>query len=455
MISRDKEIIQVVLEISQRLRDPVHVEAFNLNDENKNSRPLFDDLRAWSGFSLTDGYPGLILLFSALRDTQLLSDEDGNIVHRYVLALKDSIESSHEYISSSFFGGVAGVCYAVQHASRGDNSYHKFLHTLHQYILLDVKNNYLAPIQQSLNDNAPSASSLWDVISGICGIGRYLLTALSFEPFIPLLNDVLSTVVKFCLPIKVDEFIVPGWFLTKDDVLNQRTYDENSIGNFNLGLAHGAPGLLAFLSFSMINGVEVSGQKEAIVQLSCWLKNKSLYHNNEIIWPYVVSFEEEVGLAPKSSAPKLSRDAWCYGVPGVARSLYIAGKALDDVSLKQFAKTAFEGVFARSRERWEIPGPGLCHGLSGLLLIAHEMCREPGCEDLKPHVDDLTRLLLEQYSAQNAFGFRDIEVIKGGGVEYVDKIGFLEGVTGVLLTLLSCSHVENNMHYASLPLLIS
>lgn len=99
---------------------------------------------------------------------------------------------------------------------------------------------------------------------------------------------------------------------------------------------------------------------------------------------------------------------------------------------------------------WGLKTPMVCHGVSGLLLTTDLMSAEPGCEALKEHIPFLKEQLFEYYHEQAPFKFYDYEYAQQKQIP-ISKAGFLEGVTGILLTLLSLDYPKLNWH---LPLLL-
>ena len=449
------QLTDIISDSCKFLCDPSKIRLFHLDKKNYNPDPVYKFSLDWDDIGLAYGYPGFILLFSALTHANIFGDTS-SITHAYILALKEALENRKNYLSSSLFSGISGISFALRMAAKNKGDYQKFLSKLDQYLLKDVRDNFIKPIRRNVSINKPSSSVLWDVISGLCGIGRYLLFALSFEPeiFRPFLTELIETILLFCRPISVGKHEVPGWFLSKDDLINHDIATSNTKGNFNLGYAHGTPGILAFLSLCSMSNIDVSNQKETIAKITQWVEQKSVQRNFQTVWSYTVSYEEEVGLANIGSSVSGFRDAWCYGTPGVSRALFLAGKALNDDLLKTRAIKSFDEIFTRSPEVWNIPGTGLCHGIAGLLLITFEMAKEKECLHLKEKVEFLKMLLLNQYSSQNSFGFQEIELTKSKALFKINKPGFLEGACGVLLTLLYCEGLIDSSH-VSLPLLLS
>lgn len=436
----------LILEISARMTNPDAVKSFMSDPANQNPNPLVP-MPNWSDLSFASGYPSLLLLFGTLQNANMAVDPQA--AHRYVLKIKESLEKDG-FHDLSFYGGLTGICFALQQASAQGTRYQRMIHTLNTLLIEKIEKHYLLQFKEKRIRGESISSSLHDAISGLSGVGRYVLENLSEPRFHKLAQDITSACVTFSQPMQIDGHQVHGWYLNASDSINERSKSICLKGNFNLGLAHGVTGVLAYLSLASLHGIDVEGQKDAIKRIALWIKAKSFIKNNTINWPYNISWEEEI---EKKIEPKIhSRDAWCYGVPGIARALFLAGSSLKDNELKNFALEAFRGIFNRTQTEWHTPGPGLCHGLAGLLSITSAMARESECQELAKRKEVLTQLLLNTHNLEFPYGFQDIEPTQNGLNVAVSKVGFLEGVTGVLLTLLTLK--ESNSKW-SIPLLIT
>jgi hypothetical protein len=431
------------LDIIERMKDPEAVKASTFDLASRNPDPIYPDFPSWNDLSLAEGYPSLLLLFSTLRQHGFVDESKEDTIHRYVLKIKEALEDNG-CDNFSLFTGVSGICFALQQASCEGTRYQRMLNGLHDYLLKNIEKVFLEPIRCNIDHNLPSFAYLYDPIQGICGIGRYLLENLSIPHFYEVTQNIVQVLVKLSLPLKINRKNIPGWYSPPNDPFNANNESLSPKGHFNLGLAHGITGILAFLAISFARGIQVKGQEEAMRRMINWIREKSFSENNTIHWPCNVSWEEEI--EKKSSTNLSSRDAWCYGVPGIARTLFLAGKVLKDNELKSFASRAFRGVFCRSQNEWGLPGPMLCHGIAGLLLITREMAKEQECEDLTCKVQELEQILFTFYNPDFLFGFKEIEPCKNGGTAQINKAGFLGGATGVLLTLLDQSEHVSQWH---------
>jgi lantibiotic biosynthesis protein len=402
----------------------------------------------WNEMSLSDGYPGILLLFSTLSQLGDNFKWAEEIEHSYVIKIKTILESQGVR-SLSLFSGLAGICFAIHYASHAGTRYQKMLNTLNSTLIAQAENFYLRKLEENYKLSHPSPSHLYDLIQGICGIGRYALEHLHQPVFQAFLEKIIISLICLCQPIHIDETLVPGWYVSSDDNLNKIIPNLKN-GNFNLGLSHGVTGILAFLSIARLKGILVEGQKELILTLSQWLKSKAFVYNQVVYWPPTISWNEETNNQSLLFTQNIN-DSWCYGTPGISRTLFLAGKALEDDKLIEFASNAFEKIFLKSEKERNLPGPALCHGNAGLLLITLEMSKNKK-DQFDPYIKPLFQNTLNSYAQENLFGFSDLEMNTTQQYVRVHKPGFLEGSSGILLALLSTQSKEFNWH---LPMLIA
>jgi len=130
-----------------------------------------------------------------------------------------------------------------------------------------------------------------------------------------------------------------------------------------------------------------------------------------------------------------SRAAWCYGAPGVARALWLAGVARDRPDWRNLAIEAMEAVYRRPIAARQIDSPTFCHGVSGLLQVTLRFANDTALPVFTDAAADLAEQLLSAYEPDSLLGYRNWEP---GGTR-VDQPGLLDGAPGVLLTLLAAS----------------
>ena len=442
------EPILLVKDIADRLRNSDKVKALVSHQDNHNPLPVDPAFSGdmWFDLPLAVGYPSLLLLFSELA-SQFPNENWETASHHTVLKIAGCLQGQN--ISQfSLYTGLAGVCYAIQKASGNGKHYRKLLDNLNNHLIQAIETHYLAPIRNNLNQGKPSPSRLYDLIQGITGIGIYLLENPSNPLFPETLERVLENLIKLSMPLKVDGKEVPGWYLPPE--LQVKSKQQDSKGHCDIGLAHGISGVLGFLSLCSIRGIEIHGQKEAMQRIIQWLQQQRRDSKEGYFWKTI---QQEEDIQKKDAREQFTgRDAWCYGTPGVAASLLLASKAMHDDALKTYAHASLLSVFNRSREQWFLPGPTMCHGISGLLLITQAAAKENACPVLTQKAEMLLDILLEYFNPEFPFGFKEYEPCSNGSFFQCDCSGLLNGASGVLLTLLSYKNKTDSRWH--LPFLI-
>ena len=136
-----------------------------------------------------------------------------------------------------------------------------------------------------------------------------------------------------------------------------------------------------------------------------------------------------------SSTLKPSRTAWCYGSPGIARSLWLAGRALDDPDYQDLAVAAMEAVYRRPLSARHIDSPTFCHGVAGLRQITLRFAHDSGLSLFIEAGRALHGQLMEAYEPGSLLGYRNLEP----GGRRIDQPGLLDGAPGVAMVLLAAA----------------
>lgn len=275
----------------------------------------------------------------------------------------------------------------------------------------------MAAWQQDRRD-AGDAGTPWqtfDVINGLAGIGRILLAAAQMghddaEPGLHAACDSLAAMIE------TPDGERPGWWRPASRH-PAALADPHNIDAANTGLAHGIAGPLAFLAACQVTGYGSARTAGAIRAAAAWL----LAWRSGDSWPPQVTADDLAGTAASPST-RGRRDAWCYGAPGIGIALLAAGRALDDPSLSAAGLAAIDALAARP-ETWDVEGPTLCHGVSGVLLCA-DAAGSTGTADAA--IAELTA----QYDPRLPLLFQHSDHGKA-----TSEPGLLVGAAGIAMTL--------------------
>ena len=122
------------------------------------------------------------------------------------------------------------------------------------------------------------------------------------------------------------------------------------------GVAHGTPGVAAFLAGAVVSGRAPAGARELLEGALAWTLSQRLRGSVSSL-PYDV----EAG-APAEPA----RLAWCYGDAGGALAVIQAADALDDADGRRAGEEMAASAAERDPSLSGVVDAGLCHGAAGL-----------------------------------------------------------------------------------------
>lgn len=319
----------------------------------------------------------------------------------------------------SLFSGVSGLGFVASNISRKGHRYGVFLKNIDDALVPHVRAQ--ASRLSRLDESGIPVGS-FDLISGLTGFGVYLSCRKGNSHCEAALREVLSALITLA-PYSER----PRWYTPPD----QLTENMRSIfpgGNLNCGLAHGIPGPLSLLSLCYDDGIRVDGLRETIGCWADWLTRQSVTDSWGINWPTTVPVASD-----SSTVNEPSRAAWCYGSPGVARSLWLAGRALKRQEYQDLAVSAMEAVFRRPVAKRHIPAPTFCHGTAGLLQVSLRFHHDTALPQFRTAVQSTVEQLISAYDRDSLLGFTDVEP----GNRCVDNPGLLNGAAGTVMSLLA------------------
>ncbi|WP_025679755.1 lanthionine synthetase C family protein [Paenibacillus massiliensis] len=420
---------QISKELALRLSDPHHVHS--VVNQADNVSPQFG-VHPWADTALSHGLPGNIQLLSLWKNIEQLPHWQSSI-HANLVHIQKHI-ASFGLSDPSLYSGWTGIAACVAEVSEGGNYYSNFKEQIHHATATHIQ-DWLLANSDTLNQRYGVPMQTFDVISGASGIGRYFLEYSSLESSMTILEGLLKYLVQLTDYIKVASSLVPGWYTPPKFLFHdadQRRFPE---GYLNCGLAHGIPGPLSLLSLSLMRGIEVPGQIQAIETIVEWLLKHERIDEYGHYWPHIIPLEYDL-LCPEEKLNR-GREAWCYGTPGVASALHLAGRALNNSSLQKLSLNAFTQAVQLELRRETIDSTSICHGLSGLLIMTWSMLHRTSHDLLQPLLNQLTAAIIERYDETQPFGYKDPEPDDEGSTLWLNKAGLLEGSAGIGVSLLS------------------
>jgi lantibiotic modifying enzyme len=378
---------------------------------------------SWGGVSLAQGQIGIALFLAEMAFHE----------PSYLMSARIHLQSGVNHGSAlrvpSLHAGAAGIGFVASTIARSPKDYQSLIRVCDDLILTTVVESVralrLTPDVLAFHD--------FDVMSGVSGIGRYLL--MRYGPNHPAVRMITSFLIELTIPKVLDGHRVPGWCAKGTIKLGNGSVIGGDGPYLNLGLAHGIAGPLAYLAVAKDGGAIDAGLDEAIERVVSWLVGWLGRGAQGTNWPSWVFLDEE--MSQVSSANFGDRRAWCYGTPGIASSIQLAGSAM---GRQEWIDIAVEALACQlSQENMtdkysDLKNVGLCHGWAGILRIAQKMAPLDPTGRLASSVEYLAQLLVDSFDPLTSFGFRNNEL---GSTFHPENPGLLSGCAGTALSLLA------------------
>ncbi len=419
---------EVTGELAERLRDPDSVISAT---EANGPHAGIQGTPPWAPTSLSYGYPALALLYTEFGYTD---PRHRGTAHEY---LQRSAACTRDVPVQGPFGGLGALASVVRAAS-GHGDYAAILARLDTHMIAYA--NRLVAQQSSLRDSGqPTYPAAVDVVSGLTGMGRYLLHRRRSDErpgeqdgegdCESALRATLGCLASLRQSLVIKGVEVPGWWYRAEP--HATAAGEFANGRVDLGIAHGIPGPLTLLSLAWRDGVRVPGQAEAIEVMAEWLLR---WQEEDDAGPYWVPrmslpYYTDPGSHP---VPEPARASWCYGALGTARALDLAGQALGRPSWTEAGVENVRAMVRRPTDHWGVVNDALCHGWASVLYPLSLLDAEHPQAGLAEAADDVAERLLRHFEPAAPFGYRYFRPSAG---RYFDLPGFLDGAAGIALAL--------------------
>ncbi|MFN7957251.1 MAG: lanthionine synthetase C family protein [Holophagaceae bacterium] len=290
------------------------------------------------------GYAGLALGFHYLNQCQ--PENDFKAVSEKFLNLAVDHVARHAS-STSLFSGFTGVAWVLAYIQKD------MLHEIHDSCteIDKIIINYIK------NKNKPLE---YDLIDGLVGLGIYAIERFPKMSGKILLDAVLSELIR--RKIHLD-----GGFtwLTPPELLPEWQKKQAPLGYYNLGLAHGVPGVINLIGrVCFINSYYYEKYYFLLKGAIRWL----IMQSNPSTAPSSFSRIIPIGEAPENREIRMkseSRIAWCYGDLGIGLSLLHTSIRMQESRWKTKSLEILRKVAAKNPIDAGMFDASLCHGSAG------------------------------------------------------------------------------------------
>jgi len=325
------------------------------------------------GASLASGDAGIAL---ALARLAVARDDDGAARAARVRMDRAIAAMARDVMAPWLFDGFTGIAWVAHH----------------------VYGEASAEVDAAVARVARHRSVAHDLYGGLVGLGVYALA----RP-----RAGLAGVVTSLGKSAVRDADGVGWE-TAVDSLPPGALPSGTRRHFNLGMAHGLPGVIGLLAVGCGSPSRDATSTALLDGAVRWLLAHRLPAGDASCFP---------GWIDPGVAPVPARQGWCYGDAAIARVLWLAARAADEPAWRRVALDVARRAAARPLPIGGAVDAGLCHGSAGLAHIFNRHWQATG----ERVFADAARRWFRDALAR-------IDRVSGGG--------FLSGRAGVALALL-------------------
>jgi hypothetical protein len=336
-------------------------------------------------------------------------------VFRAYLAQDDTIEDPDDIVGSSLvtgvtaflgagsapalFSGACGVGWSIQHLAGGETA-----------------DRVCTAVDSAVVNCLADWNSEYDLISGLVGIGIYALER--GEAGHVLAGRVLDQLERTAQPRGGGV----AWF-TRPDQLPEWQREVCPDGYWNLGVAHGIPGVVGLLARYVRHDVFASRARPLLEQATS----------------YLLAAEPRgpgprfPGWHPASTPRSGRRVSWCYGDLGVACTVLAAAQACGRADWREEAIELAKNCAGADDD--QILDTGLCHGTAGAMHLFARLAYATGDAGF---ADEARRWLARTFAmrrhGEDYAGF-PMRVPDAAGDRFEADATLLNGAPGVALAL--------------------
>lgn len=269
----------------------------------------------------------------------------------------------------------------------------------------------------------------YDCIYGAAGLLNYLLDQpLSYQN-----EDLIDRLTTYL--IEISEYRDDGlpWCHIRGE--NQLLRNEREVqvyGHLNFGLAHGMIGpCIALAKFQQKNRTSrISKEaKKAVIRIESFYRKYYNRRNDVLIFPTQLPLGEynKYIVIPENWSPN---SGWCYGNAGILRGLMKVNKYIKNERAYEYYKNELIKLIDQSYELYNLPLPIICHGCASIIAIQMSAYYESNDSALLDNIErNVKKTILRQLEYESYYG---------------KDYSFLDGKTGVLLSLLYCINKDLN-----------
>jgi lantibiotic modifying enzyme len=265
----------------------------------------------------------------------------------------------------------------------------------------------------------PSWHVKYELLEGVVGIGVYALERLPRPSAVRLVEAVVAR-----LAACAERTTAGAAFFSPYEALSPAYREAAPRGLYNLGMAHGVAGVIAFLGSVCRAGIATEQVRPLLADTVAWLLTRERPAESDYRFANLYIPTQDIDF---------SRLGWCHGDLSVATALLVAARGAGEQSWDHHARKVALAAAARTTDSTPLPDASLCHGAAGIGHIFNRLYQETGEEPLAQAARScFQRAIAMREPGTGIGGYRILQ----RGKKY-NNPGFRIGSSGVGLAILA------------------
>lgn len=373
-------------------------------------------------------------------------DKEKWLKYSYIVALSLRVSAIQDikYENYNFIGGLLDIGFSIKLANKKIGQYTNFKKDIDNIIF----NNLDRHISNIENCKSNPKVLDYDLVSGITGIGKYLLFDYRENEYLDLIRIIGEYIIFLTEDKPYKNIKVPRWCISNFNQLRNIDRVRFPKGSIDLGMAHGIIAPLLLLVEMKNRGIQINNLSKAIQKIIKIYDNLKRKKQNGIY-----SWNSQLGIdffnnefLPRDI--RGNRQSWCYGDINISYSLLKIGIELGDKSIAEKHLNNIIEISKLDIDEYKLFSPIVCHGYAGLFKILFETYLISKNRYIKDRILKVLTILINDFKPTNNYGFINKGVAKmGTDIKEVECFDILNGATGVILSLLSLTNASTDWEY--------
>ncbi|WP_367867711.1 lanthionine synthetase C family protein [Pedobacter sp. WC2423] len=364
--------------------------------------------------SFINGRSGAIVALSYYNAFHSSADQEKHIAEKIKFLIQNNLDDiESKPMQYSLFFGLAGICYSIRTAGHLD-----YRNAIPESWLKSLDRLIVNSADHYLNINE------FDLMRGAGGILTYLL---HFNPSQKNTKHMIRHLLDAAICVDGDKFYWGTY-----DMNVQSNQLEYSPEIYNLGLAHGIPGIISILSECYRLNFYRKECAEKIHGAINFIISRQVTGHDYCFPARVKTNKNGIG------EPEPSRLGWCYGDLGVAIAILKAGQYCGNKAWIEKGKEIACMTLGRTGHMALLDEHGLCHGYLGTMHMYNRVFKatgDPVFQKQMRYWESISSKDLDFKVSET--GFFKVQNDQGSGKIKLGSADILQGLSGILLCLLS------------------